>query len=143
MVDGVPIFDMNKVIAYNPLKIKKAEVVTRKYFINTLAADGILSYSTYKGDLDGFQFDPGTIELSYDGLQLAREFYSPQYISQEQKQSRLPDYRNVLYWSPQITGNNATLSFYTSDVKGKYVAVVQGIDADGKAGYSTTQFEVK
>jgi hypothetical protein len=30
-----------------------------------------LSYSTYNGDLEGFQFDPGTIELSYDGLQLA------------------------------------------------------------------------
>jgi hypothetical protein len=40
LVDGVPVFDMNKVIAYNPLKIKKAEVVTRKYYINSLIADG-------------------------------------------------------------------------------------------------------
>jgi hypothetical protein len=102
LIDGVPVFDMNKLIAYNPLKIKKAEVVTRKYYINSLAADGILSYSTYKGDLDGFQFDPGTIELSYEGLQLQREFYSPQYSTTEQKQTRLPDYRNILYWAPEI-----------------------------------------
>ena len=141
LVDGVPILDMNKVIAYNPIKIKKAEVVTKKYYINSLRADGILSYATYKGDLDGFQFDPGTIELSYDGLQLQREFYSPKYNTAAQKQSRLPDYRNLLYWSPQI--NNAQISFYTSDVKGKYIAVIQGIDADGKTGYTTTQFDVK
>jgi hypothetical protein len=144
LVDGVPIFDMNKLMAYNPLKIKKAEVMARKYYLNSFVADGILSYSTYKGDLDGFRFDPSTVELSYDGLQLQREFYSPQYLSQEQKQSRLPDYRNVLYWSPQIiTNSDAQLSFYTSDIKGKYIAIVQGINEDGKAGYSETQFEVK
>ena len=144
LVDGVPIFDMNKLIAYNPLKIKKAEVLTRKYYINSLIADGILSYSTYKGDLDGFQFEQGTIELSYDGLQLEREFYSPQYITAEEKQSRLPDYRNVLYWSPEIkTKENKQLSFYTSDIKGKYIVVLQGISTNGKAGYSTTAFEVK
>ena len=144
LVDGVPIFDMNKLIAYNPLKIKKADVLTRKYYINSFIANGILSYSTYNGDLDGFQFDPGTIELSYDGLQLEREFYSPKYATAEVKQSRLPDYRNVLYWSPRIkTKENKQLSFYTSDVKGKYIVVLQGIDEDGKPGYTTTGFEVK
>ncbi len=144
LVDGVPVFDMNKLIAYNPLKIKKADVLTRKYYINTYTAHGILSYSTYKGDLDGFQFDPGTIELSYDGLQLEREFYSPQYATAGEKQSRLPDYRNVLYWAPQVVANNmAHLSFYTSDLKGKYIAVIQGIGANGQPGYSTKVFEVK
>lgn len=143
LVDGVPLFDMNKLMAYNPLKIKKADVVARKYYYNSLTADGILSYTTYKGDLDGFQFDPGTVELSYDGIQLQREFYSPKYLTAEEKQSRLPDYRNVLYWAPQIPADNKQLSFYTSDVKGKYIVVVQGIDENGKAGYNTTEFEVK
>lgn len=144
LVDGVPVFDINKVIAYNPLKIEKADVLTRKYYINSLIASGIISYSTYNGDLDGFQFDPGTIELSYDGLQIEREFYSPQYATAEVKESRLPDYRNVLYWSPEVkTKENKQLYFYTSDVKGKYIVVLQGIDASGKPRYATTGFEVK
>ena len=144
LVDGVPILDMNKVIAYNPLKIKRADVLTRKYYINSLVADGIVSYSTYNGNLDGFQFDPSTIELSYDGLQLEREFYSPQYVTTDAKESRLPDYRNVLYWASEIkTNENKQLSFYTSDVKGKYIVVLQGIDVNGKAGYTTTRFDVK
>ncbi|HEX5151380.1 MAG TPA: hypothetical protein VFW07_08020 [Parafilimonas sp.] len=142
LVDGVPIFDINKVIAYNPLKIKRADVLMRKYYINSLVTDGIVSYSTYNGDLDGFQFDPGTIELSYNGLQLEREFYSPQYATAEAKESRLPDYRNVLYWLPDVKRNDQ-LSFYTSDVKGKYVAVIQGVSISGKVGYAATRFEVK
>lgn len=141
LIDGVPVFDMNKLMAYNPLKIKKAEVLHKKYYYNSLIAEGIVSYSTYKGDLEGFQFDPSTIELSYDGLQLQREFYSPQYNTEEQRRSRLPDYRNVLYWNPEVKNNEQ--SFYTSDIKGKYIVVVQGIAADGKAGYTATSFDVK
>ena len=141
LIDGVPVFDMNKLMAYNPLKIKKAEVLHKKYYYNSFIAEGIVSYSTYKGDLEGFQFDPSTIELSYDGLQLQREFYSPQYNTEEQRQSRLHDYRNVLYWNPEVKSNEQ--SFYTSDIKGKYVVVVQGINADGRAGYSTISFDVK
>jgi hypothetical protein len=142
LIDGVPEFDMNKVMGYNPLKIKRADVVNKKCYINSFTANGIVSYSTYNGDLDGFQFDPGTIELSYDGLQLQREFYSPQYNADDARQSRMPDYRNVLYWSPQVN-QNKSLSFFTSDIKGKYVVIVQGLNADGKAGYTTTSFEVK
>jgi hypothetical protein len=144
LVDGVPIFNMNKVIAYNPHKIKKAEVVTRKYYLNSYPAYGIVSYSTYKGDLDGFPFEPATIELPYDGIQLQREFYSPKYATASERQSRVPDYRNVLYWMPQInSAPDAQISFFTSDVKGKYITVVQGLDKNGNAGYSTTEFEVK
>jgi len=142
LIDGVPVFDMNKLIAYNPLKIKRADVLNSKYYINSLIAEGIVSYTTYKGDLDGFQFDPGTIELSYDGLQLEREFYSPRYLTDDEKHSRLPDYRNVLYWNPSVSGDGAT-SFYTSDIKGKYVVIVQGINTSGEAGYTTAEFEVK
>lgn len=142
LIDGVPVFDMNKLMAYDPLKIKKADVLNKKYFINSLIVEGIVSYATYKGDLDGFQFDPGTIELSYDGLQIEREFYSPQYSTMDAKNSRLPDYRNVLYWNPSVSGDGAT-SFYTSDIKGHYIVIVQGINANGKAGYATAKFEVQ
>jgi uncharacterized protein YfaS (alpha-2-macroglobulin family) len=83
--------------------------------------------------------------LKYDGLQLQREFYSPVYGSQEQVGSREPDFRNLLFWSPEVNTNASgkkQISFYTSDVKGKYVVVVQGITADGKAGVNTATFTV-
>ena len=77
---------------------------------------------------------------------MEREFYSPSYSLAIEKQSRLPDYRNVLYWAPQvITGKDgkAQFSFYTSDVARKFLVFIQGITPDGIPGKSILQFEVR
>jgi hypothetical protein len=58
--------------------------------------------------------------------------------------SRKPDYRNVLYWSPDIktkTGKKH-ISFYTSDLPGKYVVLIQGISDTGIVGVATESFSV-
>ena len=75
--------------------------------------------------------------LDYDGLQKQRIFYSPQYKTDKELQSRLPDFRQVLYWSPDINTNaqgKGQISFYTGDVPGKYLVQLQGISKNGEAG---------
>ncbi|HEV3251208.1 MAG TPA: hypothetical protein VGZ71_09675, partial [Puia sp.] len=128
-----------------PLKIKKLEIVTREYYLGSMAASGIMSYTTYKGDLDGFQLDPSSLVLEYEGIQLKREFYSPIYETDNQIASRMPDFRNLLYWSPDIKTDargKEQFSFYSSDQKGRYRVVLQGITSDGLAGSQTFTFEV-
>jgi len=128
------------------LKVKKIEIVTKKHFSGNDAFEGIVSYSTYKGDLGGFQFDPSALVLNYEGLQLEREFYSPLYETKEQAESRIPDFRNLLYWSPNLKMDGKRknqFSFYTSDRAGKYAVVVQGINFNGIAGSKTVFFTVK
>lgn len=137
LIDGVPVFDINKIIAFDPLKVKKLDIVSRKYFQGAVSYDGIASYSTYQGDLGGYQLDPSAIILEYAGLQLQRQFYSPQYETTEDKKSRIPDFRNLLYWSPDIkTGKGGTeqVNFFSSDLPGNYAIVVQGITSTGGAG---------
>jgi hypothetical protein len=146
LLDGVHIFDINKLMTYDPLKIKKLDVVAREYYIGNMYFDGIVNFTTYDGNLPGFELDPHATVIDYEGMQLQRDFFSPVYEIQEQIDSRLPDYRYLLYWSPNVnTNTNGTteVSFYTSDVPGKYAAVLQGITADGKTGSKIIQFEVK
>jgi hypothetical protein len=79
-------------------------------------------------------------------LQLQREFFSPVYETQEQFAGRLPDFRSLLYWSPAVKTNNEgkhEIDFYTSDLPGRFAAVLQGITADGKTGSTTIFFQVK
>jgi hypothetical protein len=145
LIDGVPVFDAGKIIAMDPLKVKKVELVNRKYFFGSLQASGILSYSTYNGDLEGFQLDPGALVLEYDGLQIQREFYSPVYETSAQKSIRVPDFRNLLYWSGDIRPDEQGkehISFYTSDRPGKYLIFVQGINDQGRSGCLRKTFEV-
>ena len=146
LLDGVPVFDIDRIMAFDPLKIKKADIITRKYYSGGIAYNGIVSYSTYQGDLAGYQLDPNALLLEYPGLQLNRQFYSPGYETAELQQSRIPDFRTLLYWAPDIkTGEmgKARTSFYTSDLPGNYIVIVQGIGEKGQSGSSIVRFTVK
>lgn len=145
LLDGVPVFDAKKLMEFDPLKIKKLDVVTRRYFTGNDGIEGIVSYTTYSGNLNGFVLDTGAIAMEYDGLQLQREFYSPAYETQAEAESPLPDFRNVLFWSPVVITNEkgiANLDFYTSDRPGTYAVVVQGMTANGLVGSSVHYFNV-
>ncbi len=146
LVDGVPIFNIDSLMTMDPLKFRKVETIQRKYFLGGTWFNGVMNWTTYKGDLGGYVLDPHATVVDYEGLQLEREFYNPVYETQQQADTHLPDFRNVLYWSPTLPSDslgNKTLSFYSSDIPGKYVVVVEGLSADGAAGSSLISFEVK
>ena len=137
LLDGVPVFEINKIIAYDPLKVDKLEVVAEKYHLGSIVSYGVVSYTTYKGNLEGFTLDPNDLVLDYEGLQQERIFYSPQYNTDEEKESRLPDFRSLLYWTPELIPNSegkVSFSFYTGDIPGKYLVSMQGLALDGAAG---------
>lgn len=146
LLDGMPIFEVNKLMAYDPLKIRKLELVSREYFYGNETYDGIINFVTYKGDMPGYELDPRTTVIDYEALQLEREFYSPVYDAEHPVDSHLPDFRSTLFWAPHITTEHtgqASITFYTGDLKGKYVAVVQAIDKNGNMGTAGTFFEVR
>ena len=145
LIDGVPFFNIDKVFAADPLKLKKLEDVPFVYLLGPSYEAGIFSFSTYKGDMGGNEIDPHAVIMDYEGLETQREFYSPAYDTEAAMASRIPDFRNVLYWAPNVTTNrngNGGLSFYTSDETGKYIGVIQGLTADGEAGSQYFTFDV-
>jgi len=146
LLDGVPLMDYQKIFSYDPLKVKKLDVIPRRYMLGGISYKGIASFETYHGKFDGFELAQGLISIDYDGLQLQREFYSPVYETKTQKQQRIPDYRSTLYWNPDVPANNTgqeSLQFYTSDLPGKFLIVMQGFNARGEPVYSTGSFTVE
>jgi hypothetical protein len=146
LLDGVPVFNIDSLMVLDPLKMRKLETVQHRYFMGSVNFPGIMNWTTYKGDLAGYILDPRATVVDYEGLQLEREFYSPAYATDEQAASHLPDFRNLLYWAPQLPTNGqcmGALSFYSSDLPGKYVVVVEGLAADGRAGSGIAGFEVE
>lgn len=146
LLDGVPVFDTDEIMTFDPRKVKRLDVINRRYYLGPLMFHGIVSYVTYNGDLGGFELDPRAISLNYEGLQQHQEFYQPQYESQQQKNSRTPDKRYTLHWDPNVkTASDGTkqIEFYTSDVPGNYEIVVEGITKKGCPGGSTQLISVK
>ncbi|GAB3167296.1 MG2 domain-containing protein [Telluribacter humicola] len=146
LLDGVPVFDTDKMMAIDPLQIKKLEVMNGQYYLGKLSFPGIVSYTTYKGDMAGFQLDPRALVLSYSFAQSRREFYAPRYDSATSRESRLPDFRNLLHWAPMLTTDaegKQVVDFFTSDQTGTYQVVVQGLTESGTAGSRQFTFVVK
>ncbi|WP_431210917.1 hypothetical protein ACQ86N_33950 [Puia sp. P3] len=102
LLDGVPVKNIDTLMSLDPLKIRKLETVQRRYFLGGTDFKGIMNWITYKGDLGGYILDPHATVVDYEGLELQREFYSPSYATDEEAGSHLADFRNVLYWAPQL-----------------------------------------
>jgi hypothetical protein len=145
LLDGVPVFDIDQLVTMDPLKVKSIDVVTSQYYFGKFAFDGIVSFRTYNADLGGFQFDPGTVILNYEGLQANKEFFAPRYELPAEQKSRLPDQRNLLYWNAQVTidGSPQSIEFYTGDQTGHFQVIMQGITETGRPVHSVSSFTVK
>lgn len=146
LLDGVPVFNIDSLMTLDPLKMRQLDVVARKYFLGAASFDGIMNWISYKGDLNGYTLDPHAAVLDYEGLQLQREFYAPSYGTEQEAASHLPDFRDLLYWSPVVpmdSPGRGTLDFYSSDIPGRYLVIAEGLAADGTAGSGFTEFEVR
>jgi hypothetical protein len=140
LVDGVPIYDLEKVININSGEIEKIDVLNTRYFIGEVVLEGILNFISKRGNLSVIDFDRSVFRQEYELLQDVGGFYIPDYSSSELKNNRIPDFRNTLFWDPDLhtdrTGKTS-VEFYTSDEPGEYVINVEGITSDGKTGTSS------
>jgi hypothetical protein len=145
LLDGVPVLDSDKVISGSSKNIKEIEVVTNKVHLGPTTFAGVLNLRTYLNDLGGFAADSGAFIVDFDGLQKLRQFYTPKYDSEKAIKSRLPDFRNVLLWSPEIvTDQNGRkeINFYTSDQRGTFIGILHGVSKDGLVGSQMFTFRV-
>lgn len=69
MLDGLPVFDLNKLMILDPLSIKKLEVVPRKYYYGSMVCYGIVSFSTYDGKMAGYQLPANALVIEYNNQQ--------------------------------------------------------------------------
>lgn len=143
LLDGVPVMNYNKIFSYDPMKVRTLDVIPRRYILRGVYFKGIVSFETYNGKFDGFEMTPGLVAVDYEGLQLQREFYSPVYETDAERQRRIPDFRNTLYWTPDVLpgkDGQAAVQFYTSDIKGKFVIILQGFNSKGEPVSATSSF---
>lgn len=70
LVDGVPVFDFEKVLNINSKEIERADVINTRYFYSENVFDGIVSFITKKGNLSAMEFDNSVFRQVYEGCRL-------------------------------------------------------------------------
>lgn len=113
-----------------------------------LDAQGVIAIYTKRGSRRGVSIQnskAGSINFKTSGFYNAREFFAPDYAS-ENKEPIRRDQRTTLYWNPKVIVNrhrNASVSFFTADEKGRFLVEMNGITETGIPIYQTAFLEVE
>jgi hypothetical protein len=146
LIDGIPVLNVNKFLSIPPSEIEKVEIIYNYYVLGRTTYGGIFHLYTkkknsasliYTKNLSFYKF------VGFTGLNKLREI---KYTDENDLKSRKADFRNTLYWNPEIiTGENgeSTISFYTSDEKGKFLITIEGVGENGETGNKQMILEVE
>ncbi|KLT71783.1 hypothetical protein AB674_00130 [Flavobacterium sp. ABG] len=132
LVDGLLIQNVNELFTYKTENIYKVSIVPGVYFYGPKAFNGVINFTTKNNDY---------VTSAHGNFILNTEIQRPQNkiiafkqnYNDQNKENRIPDYRYQLLWEPQLTLENKenTVSFFTSDVPGKYEISLEGFTENG------------
>lgn len=141
LVDMVPIFDMDKILALHPEKIDRFEIISTPYVRGDIVFGGIISLFSKNGDLAGIDLPSTGRFIAYEMLENEKNPVVPYPASK-----RVPNVRNCLYWNPALTLNEkatANISFNCGDSSGDYLIIVSGVDKTGNTKVATSEITVE
>lgn len=135
MIDGIIIKDASLIANIDPEIVEKIDLIREKYFVGRYFFPGIINVITKAGDFSCVSLPEYMIRMPYRVLEPVNSFISPDYTTLQTMESRIPDYRNTLYWNPSVKTDKegkARIEFWSSDNKADYEINVQGITKEGK-----------
>jgi len=134
-VDGVTVKDPGIIAAIDPEIVEKIDLVRNRYLVGDYLFNGIVNVITIAGDFSSVTLPEYAIRLQYRVVDQVFFFNSPDYSGDVKRSSRVPDFRNTLYWNPSVKPGNegkVLTEFWTSDTKSEYTVNIQGITSEGK-----------
>ncbi len=144
LVDGAYIENHNDVININARDIKTITVLRDQYLYGTLIYSGVLLINTITGGYYKTNYlDYGT-KVKLLKPERKKKYIQPEY--DENSFKRLPDYRQQLYWEPNLKidkENEISVNFYASDNVGMYEIVIEGFTKKGDPISFQKYLEVK
>ncbi len=135
LIDGVFIPNPKTIRDFDATLIERIRVVRDQFQMGGGMYQGIVSIETFDNDF----------YETYEGKNMSRSDLKPlfpvkNYFKQKYDEpnnvelDRIPDYRRVLFWQPNIVvdGNNYEYEFFTSDLSGDFEIVLEGYTTYGK-----------
>ncbi len=133
LIDGVFIPDHSKIRDFDANLIKTIKVLYDQLVLGSKQYQGLVVIETKNGDyFQNFKNENASVnDLKLPKIQ--KNYFKQQYASGD-AQNRIPDYREILLWQPNITitESNFPIEFYTSDITGDYEIRLEGFTTYGK-----------
>ncbi len=107
-------------------------------------ANGVIAVYTTSRRTSIIDRKDGIVSLKLNGFYSGREFYSTDYSGVVSK-VYTPDMRTTLHWDPLIKispSSKSSEEFYTGDITGEFMVIIEGINSDGEVLHKTQTFVV-
>lgn len=150
LMDGVPMAGApgetagDRLAQINPGIVDRIEVTTR---INSMYGDagrnGVIAIYTKAGSTSAYShIDRKTMDIfKLMGFSKSGTFRSPDYDNSTQGND-MPDFRSTVYWNPGLQTDETTgecvVSFFATDLSGRYRVIVEGVTELGEPVRSET-----
>jgi hypothetical protein len=133
-IDGVVVKDPDMIANLDPEKVERIDAIKSRYFVGEYMFLGLVNVITRKGDFNDVTIPDFAVRLPYRVTEPVVSFTSPDYSSPERNKSRIPDFRNTLFWDPAVKlseAGEAVSGFWSSDFRSDFEICVQGFTGDG------------
>jgi len=140
LVDMVPVFDIDRVLAIDPGKLERIEVVTTPYVRGDIVYGGIISFFSKKGDLAGIDLPSAGRFITYSMLNS-----NVSQADANPTNPQIPNIQNCLFWNPNLILKGkepAAISFNAGNSPGSYIVIIKSLDTSSKIKISTTEILV-
>ncbi len=138
IVDGHIINNLNNFIDFDSRKINTISIINDKYFYGYSMYKGIIYIETFKKDY--FPDYKKVKEFKITEVQPQKKYFFQRH---DKENKRIPDFRTLLYWNPNINTTQKKITFYTSNVTGDFEIDFQGFSKKGKLIHLKQTFSVK
>jgi hypothetical protein len=134
LLDGVILRDHSLIAAIDPELIEKIDIIRGDYQVGSKVFTGLISIISKEGDLCGLEDQFIGVRTNYNVLDNQIIPANFEYGETRTAESRLPDFRNTLYWESALhpdSSGNIRVEFFSSDFMSDYEVVIEGLTDKG------------
>jgi len=145
LMNNVPLFEYGMLNNLNSREIEKIELCLRMMMYGDMQISGIISVFANEDFLPSLAKDNKVIQISNDVVRRNKGHILQDYKDGNSSGTKIPDFRQTLYWDPdiRINGDSLEIEFYTSDLKAAYEIKAQGLTGDGKPVYAAKVINIQ
>lgn len=136
------VFDNNVI---DPTDIGRIDVVRTNMALMAMLDNGPCILIITKQNRTRKKYIPNIANITPQGFNKVREFYSPKY-DRPGNATSIPDLRSTIYWNANVktyTTGKAAVNYFNADGPGDYKVVIEGINADGEIGREVFRYKVE
>jgi hypothetical protein len=145
LVDNLPVFNVEEILAINPAKVERIDVIGKVYNFGDLLIEGIVMFHTKTDNFAGIELPSSLAFVEYQTITPLAAVQFPVYNPQSTTPGHSPDFKNLLYWNPSISliNNDTTITFYTADEISEYEIIVSGKTTNGLVVFGKYEIRVE